>query len=276
MKKILIIIGLGLVVLLAAAGIILYPSLKVMLHTEIIQLDPTLTVVQGGGGNSGIIVGDSAVIIIDTKMMGKSEDLFKLAKEKAGKKPLIVVNTHFHRDHVSGNKYYKGSPIYIGNYEKSFLEKNVDPENQPNQFVKDSCAINIGGDEVLLYDLGRAHTTHDLVVYLPKHGVLFTGDLVSNRINPVLKDESSANVTLWIGVLDTIVSRWSSSRIIPGHGNYGDKGIVLAMRQYFLDLTEAAKDPTKANQLTKKYSDWLTMPSMSSPEKTVEYIKSHL
>jgi glyoxylase-like metal-dependent hydrolase (beta-lactamase superfamily II) len=42
------------------------------------------------------------VVVIDTKMMSNSEDLYKFAKEKAGQKPVIVINTHYHPDHVKG------------------------------------------------------------------------------------------------------------------------------------------------------------------------------
>ena len=122
-KKIFISIGIIMLVILIGAVIIFYPMIRFMTQKSIIQLDSNITVVTGGGGNSGIITGDSAIIVIDTKMMGNSEDLYKLAKEKAGQKPIIVVNTHYHGDHVKGNKFFKGDRIYIGNYEKEFLLK---------------------------------------------------------------------------------------------------------------------------------------------------------
>jgi len=273
-KKILISIGITLVVLLAGAVFMFYPSIRFMTHKEIIQLDPNLTIVLGGGGNSGIVVGDSAVIVIDTKMMGNSEDLYKLAKEKAGTKPLIVINTHYHPDHVNGNKFYKGSRIYIGNYEKDFLQKNVAAENQTTDFVKDSLLIDLGSEKVHLYNLGQAHTMNDLVVYLSGRHILFTGDLVFRGINPVLKKESGANVARWIEVLDLILNRWPDSKFVPGHGPAGNKEIVESIRQYFIDMTAAAVDPGKENQLVNKYKGWLNLPSMASPEKTIEYIKS--
>ena len=264
-KKIFIGIGIAVLVILIGAVIVFYPMIRFMTQKEIVQIDPNLTVVLGGGGNSGIIIGDSAVVVIDTKMMNPSEDLYKLAKEKAGQKPIIVINTHYHKDHVSGNKFYKGSRIYIGSYEKEFLQKNVDAENQPTDFVKDSLLLDLGNEKVHLYNIGQGHTMNDLVVYLSNRHILFTGDLVFNRINPVLKKESGANVTRWIGLLDTILNRWGDSKIVPGHGQIGDKEIVIAMRQYFIDMTAAKID---------KYKDWMTMPSMASPEKTIEYIKS--
>ncbi len=270
MKKIFIGIGISMLVILIGAMIIFYPMIHFMTQKEIVQIDPNLTVVLGGGGNSGIINGDSTVVVIDTKMMSPSEDIYKLAKEKAGQKPIIVVNTHYHKDHVSGNKFYKGSRIYIGSYGKEFLQKNVDIENQPTDFVKDSLLLDLGNEKVHLYNIGQGHTMNDLVVYLSNRHILFTGDLVFNRINPVLKEESGANVSRWIGLLDTILSRWGDSKIIPGHGQIGDKEIVVSMRQYFIDMTAAVTDPGKMD----KYKDWMTMPGMASPEKTIEYIKS--
>ncbi|MCX6122272.1 MAG: MBL fold metallo-hydrolase [Ignavibacteriales bacterium] len=269
-KKIFIGIGISVLVILIGAVIVLYPMIRFMTQKEIVQIDPTLTLVLGGGGNSGIIIGDSAVVVIDTKMMGNSEDLYKLAKERTGQKPIIVINTHYHKDHVSGNKFYKGSKIYIGSYGKEFLLKNIDAENQPTDFVKDSLVIDLGNEKVHLYNIGQGHTTNDLVVYLSNRHILFTGDLVFYRINPVLKKESGANVSRWICLLDTIVSRWGDSKIVPGHGQVGDKELVITLRQYFVDMTAAVTDPSKKD----KYKDWLTMPGMASPEKTVEFIRN--
>jgi glyoxylase-like metal-dependent hydrolase (beta-lactamase superfamily II) len=111
---------------------------------------------------------------------------------------------------------------------------------------------------------------NDVVVYLSNRHILFTGDLVFNHINPVLKKESGANVSRWIALLDTIVTRWGDSKIIPGHGPVGNKEMVMSVRQYFIDMTAAVKDPG----MVDKYKDWMTMPGMASPEKTIDYIKN--
>jgi glyoxylase-like metal-dependent hydrolase (beta-lactamase superfamily II) len=267
-------IGIALVVLIGAT-IVLYPAVRFLTQEEIVPIDQSLTVILGGGGNSGILLGDSAVVVIDTKMMGASEDLYKFAREKAGLKPIIVINTHYHGDHVKGNKFFKGSRIYIGSYEKDFLQNNIDAENQPTNFVKDSLLIDLGSEKVHLYNLGRAHTFNDLVVYLSNHNVLFTGDLIFNKVNPVLKEESGASVSQWIQVLDIIQSRWGDSKIVPGHGQAGNKDMVISLHQYFVDMTDAGIDSSKENQLKDKYKDWMTHPGMASPEKTIEYIKRH-
>jgi len=274
-KKIFISTGTALLVIIIGAIVIFYPAIRFMTQKEIVPFDQSLTLMLGGGGNSGIIIGDSAVVVVDTKMMNTSEELYKLVKEKAGQKPIIVINTHYHGDHVKGNKFYKGSRIYIGSYEKEFLQNNVDAENQPTDFVKDSLLIDLGNEKVHLYNLGQAHTLNDLVVYLTNHNVLFTGDLIFNRINPVLKKESGAKVSRWINVLDLILNRWKDSKIVPGHGKVGDKEMVISMRRYFVDMTTAATDPSKENKIMDAYKDWMQLPGMSSPEKTIEYIKKY-
>ena len=75
--------------------------------------------------------------------------------------------------------------------------------------------------------------------------------------------------------MDTILSRWGDSKIVPGHGQVGNKEMVISLRQYFIDMTEAATDSNKENELKGKYKDWTTFPGMASPDKTIEYIKRH-
>lgn len=274
-KKILITSGIVLLVVIITGGVYIYPNYKPFYQKEIVNIDKDLTVVKGGGGNSGILVTDKGVVVIDTKMGPDAEDLYKLAKEKAGDKPIIVINTHYHLDHVKGNKFYQGSKIYIGNYDPSFLKANVEVENLPTDFVKDSLVLDMGNEIVALYDLGRAHTWHDMVVYLKNDKILFTGDLVFDNVNPVLKKESGANVDLWIGVLKKMVSKFEIRTLIPGHGPQGGKELAIALEKYFEDMKTAAANPSKEKMLIEKYKEWMQMPGMASPATTITYIKDN-
>jgi cyclase len=260
---------------IALTGIIMMKPLSIQAQGQVIKLDKDLTAVLGGGGNSGILVTDNAVVVIDTKMNKDAEDLYKMAKETAGTKKIIVINTHFHSDHVSGNHFYQGSKIYIGNYDQAFLEKNVKAEDMPTDFVKDSLTLNLGSETLQLVNLGQGHTFDDMVVYLKNHKVLFSGDLVVNWVIPYVIGESGANVDRWIVDLNAILTRWDIKTLVPGHGNVGYKGIAASLRKYFEDMKTAAADPSKQNELIAKYKDWKTSPPMASPEKTIEFIKNN-
>ena len=272
-KKILFGVGIVIVILIAVFFIFYYPTYHFFTHKEVIQIDKDLTIVIGGGGNSCLLVGDSAVLVVDTKMMNNAEDLYKMAEEKAGKKPIIVINTHYHPDHVKGNKFYKNAKIYIGNYDKTFLEKNIDADCQPNTFVKDSLILNLGNEIVKLYNLGQAHSFDDMVVYLTSRNLLFTGDLIFYEVNPVLKKESGADVDKWISVLNLLTTRWGDARIVPGHGKMGGKELMNSLKQYFEDMKIAAAEPSKENEMKAKYDQWTKISSLASPSMTIEYLK---
>jgi cyclase len=273
-KKAMLITGIFMIVLAASAAISMYPTYRGVFNPEDIAIDKNLTVVTGGGGNSGILVTEKAVVVIDTKMGPDAEKLYKSAISLAGSKPVIVINTHYHGDHTSGNHFYAGDKIYIGAYDKGFLESEVSDENMPTNFVRDSLILNLGDEVVEVYNLGQAHTWDDMVVYLKNRQILFSGDLIFNKINPFLVRKSGANVISWIAALDTLLNRWEIKTIIPGHGNPGGKEIALAMKQYFLDMENVYEDPTKEVEIFARYNDWVSRPNMTSPAISVEFIKS--
>ena len=211
--------------------------------------------------------------MIDTKMGGSAEKLYNLAKSKAGGKKIIVINTHYHGDHVNGNKFYKGCDIYIGAYDQKFLLEDMGPENMPNHFVRDSLILSLGNETLCLYDLGQAHTMYDMVVLLKNHQVLFTGDLIFNKVNPFLKRASGADVSKWTGALDRLLKMPGYGMVVPGHGQTGDRSMIVLMRDYFLDMMAAAADPAREKALIAKYKNWTQLPMMTSPAATIDYIR---
>ena len=264
------------IVIILIGIIIIFPLFSQQMQDQFVKIDKDLTIVMGGGGNSGILNTDKAVVVIDTKSSGPdAAQLYELARKTAGTKQIIVINTHYHGDHVGGNQFYKGSKIYIGDYDLSFLQNNVKPEDMPTDFVKDSLTLDLGNEKLLLVNMGAGHTYKDMVVYLENRKILFSGDLVVNKVCPYVLANSGANVDRWISDLNVILARWDIKTIIPGHGNVGDRQIASNMKKYFEDMKLAASDPSKASELTAKYKDWKVSPGWASTEKTIEFIKSH-
>jgi glyoxylase-like metal-dependent hydrolase (beta-lactamase superfamily II) len=273
-KRIIMITVIILVVIAGVAAILFYPTYRFMFREGTQVVDEDLTIVQGGGGNSGVLVTDSAVVVIDTKMGSDAEKLYNLAKSKAVANKIIVVNTHYHGDHIKGNKFYKGCDIYIGAYDQKILLEDIGPENMPNKFVKDSLILNLGDEMLCLYNLGQAHTWDDMVVLLKNRKVLFTGDLVFHNVNPFLNRASGANVNKWIGALDYMLKMPGIGMVVPGHGQTGDRAMIESMRTYFLDMKTAAADPSKEKELKDKYKSWTEFPMMTSPGATIDYIRN--
>jgi cyclase len=272
LKKILLYLGGSIIVGMVVLIILMYPFYHFFFTQVTTIIDKNLAVMSGGG-NTGILVTDSAVVVIDTKMGSMAKKLFKLAKEKAGDKKIIVINTHFHGDHIYGNKYFKGCPIYIGGYDIAFARENIEAENMPTVFVNDSLVLPLGNETLVLVNMGQGHTYDDLVVYLQNRKLLFTGDLVFNKINPALMKESGCDVNKWKAALEKLQGRWNIQSVVPGHGNTSGPDLISKMKQYFTDFQQAASDPAKTDEIITRYKDWRKMPTMASPRKTVRFIQ---
>jgi len=276
-KKVLKWIGIVLLVLVAGGFtfylIYLRPFMQKMKQTTVVKYDKELTIVLGGGGNSGILTSDSLVIVIDTKMDDAAEQLSKMVKELAGNKPVLVVNTHFHTDHSGGNKYYKGQSILAGgNYTKESWIKDASEETLPNQWLKDKMDIKMGDDTVTLFNLAKnAHTASDVFVYLHKRKMLFGGDVILNKQIPALF--GVADPDGYLEAFDMVSKKFDIQKIVPGHGEMGGMEIIENFRQYFMDMKTAAGDDSKKDELIAKYKDWAQVPFLMSPGATIRVIK---
>ncbi len=276
-KQILKWFGIVFLVLLVVAGslymVYLRPFMQKMKETNTMQYDKELTIVLGGGGNSGILVSDSLVLVIDTKMDEAADGLYKQVKQIAGNKPIFVVNTHIHPDHTKGNKLYKGQTILAGgNYDKELWIKEAGAETLPTQWLKDSLTLKMGDETVTILNLAKdVHTESDVFVYLHNRKMLFTGDVVLNKQAPVLMGKASPEG--YLAVFEALPNQFDIQTIVPGHGKVGGIEVLKDFKQYFNDMKLAATDKTQKDALIKKYSDWNQIPFFMSPEATIKSFK---
>ncbi|HTA62106.1 MAG TPA: MBL fold metallo-hydrolase [Bacteroidia bacterium] len=279
LKKILKWLGI-VILLLGAIGATLYmiylrPFMQKMKQTTVVNYDKELTLVLGGGGNSGILVSDSLVIVIDTKMDEGAEKLAKMAKELAGKKPILVINTHYHPDHSTGNSFYTGQTIIAGaNYTKEFWIKNAGEKTLPTEWLKDRMNIKMGDDTVTLFNLAKPiHTVSDVMVYLHRRKMLFGGDVILNKQAPAIFGVADSDPDGYLATLDMLPKQFDIQKVVPGHGDIGGIEIIDNFRQYFLDMKTAANDASKKDELVAKYKDWGQIPFLMSPGATISAFK---
>ena len=280
MKK--IAIGFGIIILLIAIvaagfyGMYVAPFLAKMKHTETVQYDKQLTLVIGGGGNSGILVSDSLVLVIDTKMDDAAQQLSKVVKDLAGNKPIIVVNTHVHSDHTGGNKYFTGQTIIAGgNYDKTFWAKDAGADAPPTIWLKDSMVLNMGDETVTILNLPyAAHTQSDVMVYLHNRKMLFGGDVILNKQSPAMFARYNADANGYLNAFDLVEKRFDITKVVPGHGQVGGIEVIDNYRTFFKDMEAAVADPGKEKATLQKYSDYTQIPFLMSPGATLRYIRN--
>lgn len=258
----------------------LYPFMQKMKHMDTINYDKQLTLVISGGGNSGILVSDSAVLVVDTKTdETTAQQFYNQVKQLAGNKPIIVVNTHVHPDHVFGNKFFKGQTIIAGgNYDKDFWIKEDGAESLPTVWVKDSLVLNIGDETVTILNLPfSAHTQSDVMVYLHNRKMLFGGDVILNHQAPAIFAKYNGDGEGYLKAFDLVEQRFDIAKVVPGHGPVGGVEVIDNYRTFFKDMKAASTaDPSTEKALLAKYADYNQIPVLMSPSAAERWFKNNL
>src|SRR5687768_12729689 len=70
---------------------------------EVEKLKDNLFMLRGGGGNTAVFVMANGVAVVDTKNPGWGQPILDKIKELTPKPVTLIINTHTHGDHVSGN-----------------------------------------------------------------------------------------------------------------------------------------------------------------------------
>ncbi len=200
------------------------------------QLTSNVYWVEGGGGNSGVIVGDKGVIVVDAKTTaaGGKELLDNIAKITP--KPVTtVILTHSDGDHVNGLAAFPpGLTIIAHENNKKEQEaalstggRGAPPaDHLPTQVVsKNKETLTIDGVKFELLHWAPAHTSGDLVVYLPDQKIVFTGDIISGRPDPLIHLEKNGSSEGWITTTKGIVAL-NATQFVPGHSDIQTKAAI--------------------------------------------------
>lgn len=245
---------------------------------EIRRVDDGCMLVVGGGGNSAVFIGDSAIVVVDTKMNAPAQELFEIVQKasKNGTKPIIIVNTHLHGDHVKGNYLYKNSRIIAGKIDPNLWIETSGKENLPTEWFQDSLRLFIGGESLLLLNMGRAHTFADVVVYAEQRKILIGGDIVLNKVIPVLNPKSGSRALGYRPALESLVQRMDIQTVLPGHGSIGGKDIIVENINYFKEM-ERVSEPNISEIERKKtfeqYKDWVDIPFFANNSITLKFLQ---
>jgi len=185
----------------------------------------------GDGGNTGIIVGKGGVIVIDAKTTANSARDMLAQIAKLTPEPIThVILTHSDADHVNGLAAFpKGLTIIAQEGCKKEIEESLSGprpsprESIPNHTVAKKEVTTIDGVRVQLLHWVPAHTSGDLITYLPDQKIVFVGDIIATMqtytgIHPE-KNGSSAG---WITTMKGIIAL-DADTFVPGHGDLQTK-----------------------------------------------------
>jgi cyclase len=191
----------------------------------------------GGGGNTGVFIGANGVTVIDTKNPGYGTPILAKIKEITPKPVTMIINTHTHGDHVSGNVEFpatvdvvtqentaanmkKMAPVYglpQNGPPTNIFEQNSG-RNLAKRTFKDRMTIGSGAERIELYYFGRAHTNGDAWVVFPALRLLQAGDAFAFKQPPIMDANNGGS---GVDYPETLAKAYASIKnvdtIINGH-----------------------------------------------------------
>ena len=172
------------------------------------------------------VVGADGVLLADGQGSVAATQTLIDAIRKVTPKPIrwYVVGSD-HGDHTAGNSALPKDVRYVI-HPNSLAQMRHDAANPnrsasappvmvpPAAMAGESETIDVGGIEVRVLFLGRAHTGGDLMVHLPRQRLLFMSEAYLNRVFPAMR---SAYPSEWVRVIDRALAL-DVDLFVPGHG----------------------------------------------------------
>lgn len=206
------------------------------------------------------------VVVIEANTPWGIRDILPEIRKTTSKPIRYVFDTHYHWDHTQGNSVMADEGVTVvcsqdcaselavkGKTEWEQTSKRTDYSlapyrlQQPSMVFGDFMAFDDGERRLELRRVGPAHTIGDAVAFLPKEGILFTGDLcVSWRSGNNVSDRDADHPN-WVRVLNDL-ARWDVKTVVPGHGDVGTVATLRAQGAFLDDLWTQVSSGKKAGK----------------------------
>ncbi|MGH7541087.1 MAG: MBL fold metallo-hydrolase [Gemmatimonadota bacterium] len=210
--------------------------------------------------NSGFIVGETGVLVVDAHINGDmAGQIIRAVREVTDKPILYLVNTNYHGDHTFGNYAFPADTRVVAHRatagemrnfeaEKRFLLVTVEGDSMvygdvrlrlPDLVFEDFLRLDLGGRVVELHHFGPGNTEGDIVVWVPEARVAWTGNLVlGGGLIPFLieggPERYRATIRAFRSALDV-------ETIVPGHGPLVTGEVLAVYEEYLAELRDTVR-----------------------------------
>jgi glyoxylase-like metal-dependent hydrolase (beta-lactamase superfamily II) len=210
-------------------GVLTTPALAAQQQAEgagtgrLEQVMPGHFVYSNGARISGVIVTSEGVVVIDSlsnEAMARNERTLIAA---AASQPIryLIASTN-HGNYTYGNIAYPdaikiGTEIYKADLIDTMKDDNMPPAQQaamlPNQTFRDQMSIFLGGKEIRVMHVGRAHTRGDAIVFVPSDRIVYMSEVFFDGRFPFM----NSGYLNWINAID-IALKLDADIFVPGQG----------------------------------------------------------
>jgi glyoxylase-like metal-dependent hydrolase (beta-lactamase superfamily II) len=231
------------------------PAAPAQTPLRVTLLKPGIELVRGGESGNVLVVEDGeGLLLVDAMGAGDREALGAALGERAPR-VRMVVNTHYHEDHIGGNAAFAVRAVTMA-HESVPMEARKDttialldwhrrpapPDAIPVTTLQGDAVFAFGGRRIELIYLPRAHTGGDFAVRLPDADVLHTGDVYEIGAFPFLDVWAGGTVDGLIGAVDRLLTVVGDQTIIiPGHGPPSNRQELQSYRTMLATVRDSVR-----------------------------------
>lgn len=198
------------------------------------------------GGTIAFMLAKDGIVVVDAQFPEQSQHLIDELKKRGDYPIELLINTHHHGDHSSGNISFKGIVKRVLAHENSKknqqrvaeMQKTEDKQLYPGDVFGSVWTEKDSKEKISIYYYGAAHTDGDAIIHFGHSNIAHMGDLMFNRIHPFIDRSAGANIKSWMDVLDKTVKKFDKKTIYvfghaaPGYEVTGTRDDVQAFRDY--------------------------------------------
>src|SRR6478609_1815063 len=254
-------------ILLACVGVFAQGNNMDTVKIRPIKVTDNIYMLQGAGGNIGVLIGKDGTLMIDDQFAPLSNKINGAIKTLDPGEIKFLINTHVHGDHSGGNDNFKKMGITIVAHdqvrERMLVEQKSargtsparDKDALPVVTFADRMNFHLNDEDIELIHLDKGHTDGDVIVHFKKANVYHTGDAFVRYGYPFIDISSGGSINGFVNTLDKLLALLDdNSKIIPGHGELATKADVKTVRDAVADIrdqvTAALKKGKKPEDIT--------------------------
>jgi len=250
------------------AGLLNQPAWKIKMLTA------DIGIFTERGGTILFYLSKEGIVVVDTQFPDQSNHLIEELKKKTEKPFKLIINTHHHGDHSSGNIAFKGIAEHVLAHENSKINqqtvaKNAKSEDKqlfPDQTFSKTWRQKVGKEKIALHYFGAGHTNGDALIHFEHANIVHMGDLVFNRRHPFVDRSAGANMKNWMTVLERAQKKFSKkTTFVYGHSAVGyeitgSSDDLKAFQEYIGNILEFTEKEIKAGKTKDEFIKTTVLP----------------
>jgi len=225
-------------------------------------------------GNIGVYLGEE-VFLVDAQFRAVVPRIRKMLKTVSDKEVGMVMNTHYHFDHVGGNRAFGKEGVPIVAHENAgirlrsqqllspplpMLQPAYPEWAWPTFTFQDTMNLTDGKETIELRHF-IAHTDGDVMVHFKKADIWHTGDIFVTYGLPYIDENNGGDIYGMIAAMDYLLEQAGpETLIIPGHGPLCTKKEATEYRNMLHSILEQVERYRKQGLDTKEISARVTLP----------------